>query len=122
MPSWQYAFLFPGFEDRLDPTKAISTLNRSGPEFDEIIRLLVTIDKQGHLLDVGEEVSLNEPIIDDLAPAWTMANSFQFSVAITRLPFLVLLPLRLPTLISLLVGHVGFLPPSRIRPKSNIGQ
>jgi hypothetical protein len=66
MASWQYAFLFPDSQTRLRPAGAVGHLARLGLEFDSTIRLCVSIDEAGHLLDVGEEVSLTLPVLRDL--------------------------------------------------------
>jgi hypothetical protein len=66
MASWQYAFLFPGPNNRLRPASAVGCLARAGFEFDSAIRLCLPIDNESHLLDVGEEVALQPPILDDL--------------------------------------------------------
>lgn len=78
MASWHYAFLFPGSGQQLLPSNGISDLNRFGLEFDATIRLLVQIDEQGHMLDVGDVVGLTPPITDDLARR--LENGSQFSV------------------------------------------
>lgn len=61
MSSWQYAFLFPNSRCKLRPGNAFHQLADLGLEFDDKIRLCVSIDDEGHLLDVGEEIELARP-------------------------------------------------------------
>jgi hypothetical protein len=78
MASWQYAFLFPGPCQDLDPARGLDVLIQFELTFDRLARLLVPVDDKGHMLDVGEEVVLNERPCDTVAQM--LNEGLQFSI------------------------------------------
>ena len=80
MSSWQYAFLFPQSPMQLHPANGVQHLTEFGAEFDESITLCVPIDKDGHWLDVGEEVALKAPFESDLVRYLEMGMSFSIQL------------------------------------------
>jgi len=65
MASWDYAFLFPGPGQRLDPANAINVFAENGLEFDSAIHPAVVIDEAGHL-EYGDETELRGNVNDEL--------------------------------------------------------
>ncbi|HEY0981176.1 hypothetical protein [Schlesneria sp.] len=80
MSSWQYAFLFPQSPSQLHPADAVNHLTEFGAEFDNSIRICVPVDDDGHVLDVGEEISLNEPFERDLIRHLEIGKSFSIQL------------------------------------------
>jgi hypothetical protein len=75
MSSWQYAFLFPQTPNQLRPANAARNLTAFA-QLDGSIRLCVSVDDEGHLLDVGEEVALSEPFERELTRYLEAGKSF----------------------------------------------
>ena len=93
MSRWQYALMFPQTPGTLRPAQAVRDLCWTGAEVDGVIRTCIDIDGQGHLLDVGEEISLNRPFDRDLSNRLERGDSF--SVAIRTQELLVSVEFRL---------------------------
>lgn len=67
MSSWHYAYLFQNSDDKLKPQSIVHYLSCRGLEFDNNILMSVEIDDDGHLEDVGDEIMLSSPVIEDLS-------------------------------------------------------
>jgi hypothetical protein len=82
MSSWQYAFLFPSSKEILRPSRALYQFNCNGFEFDRKIRLCVQLDVAGHLLDVGDEINLGDPVVKNLIDY--LEKGVPFSIQVTN--------------------------------------
>lgn len=80
MSRWQYALMFPQVPGTLRPAKAVRHLCRTGGILDGVIRTCVDIDGRGHLLDTGEQISLEDPFECDLYRRLERGDSFSLAI------------------------------------------
>lgn len=77
MSSWCYAYFFSGVSgDQLTLQKVVECISENKLKFDSSISLSKEVDDKGHLEELGEEIILDEPILDSLGSLLSSNEQF----------------------------------------------